>query len=323
MVLDNMAEIKSGDTHRLEEARRNIESLVRGKSEVVELALIALIAGGHLLLEDTPGVGKTLLALSLAKSIQSSFRRIQFTNDTLPADIIGTQVYSRSREKMEFIPGPLFAGVVLADEINRTSPKTQSALLEAMSERRVSVENEVYELPEPFMVIATQNPLEQQGTFPLPENQLDRFLFRTSIGYPGRSAELEILEREIDTGGTADIKPLISLDYLATLRAESAALTFDPALLEYIVDIVEATRRDERLLMGASTRGALMLKKAARAAALVRGRRYVIPEDIKDMAVPVLSHRIVARGDGALRSFERPQAETLVRSILDRIEVPL
>jgi len=323
MVLDNMTEIKSDNMGRLNEARRGIETVVRGKNEVVELALIALLAGGHLLLEDTPGVGKTLLALSLAKSIQSSFRRIQFTNDTLPADIIGTQVYSRSREKMEFIPGPLFAGVVLADEINRTSPKTQSALLEAMSERRVTVENDVYELPEPFMVIATQNPLEQQGTFPLPENQLDRFLFRTSIGYPARSAELEILEREIDTTSTAEIKPLITLDYLKSLRAEVAAVVFDPALLEYIIDIVDATRKDERLLMGASPRGALMLKKAARAAALIRGRRYVIPDDIKDMAVPVLSHRIVARGGAGLQSFGRTQAEAMLRSILDSVEVPL
>ena len=323
MVLDNMTEIKTDETARLAEARRNIEAVVRGKSEVVELALIALLAGGHLLLEDTPGVGKTLLALSLAQSIQSSFRRIQLTNDTLPADIIGTQVYSRSREKMEFITGPLFAGVVLADEINRTSPKTQSALLEAMAEHHVTVENEVYELPEPFMVIATQNPLEQQGTFPLPENQLDRFLFRTSIGYPSRSAELEILEREIDTTSTVNIKPLITLDYLRSLRAEVASVVFDPALLEYIIDIVEATRRDERLLMGASPRGALMLKKAARAAALIRGRRYVIPDDIKDMSVPVLSHRLVARGGSGAYASERRQSETLLRSILDRIEVPL
>ncbi len=308
---------------KLEAIRSNIESVVRGKSGVVELSLVALLAGGHLLLEDSPGVGKTLLALSLAKSVDALFRRVQFTNDTIPSDIIGSQIFSRTSEKMEFIPGPIFANIVLADEINRTSPKTQSALLEAMAEGRISVENEVFELPQPFMVVATQNPLEQQGTFPLPENQLDRFLIRASIGYPSREAEMEILEREIDMKTVDDIGSVLSMDDVSSLRVAANKVKMDKSLLNYLLDIVEATRRDERIELPVSPRGALMLKKAAKALALVRGRDYVTPDDIKRLAVPVLSHRIVPRGNAGGVFADRTQAESLINTIVESIEVPL
>jgi len=303
--------------------RKNVSRVVRGKESTVELALTALFAGGHILLEDIPGVGKTLLALSLARSIRCPFRRIQFTNDTIPADILGSMVYSRKDERFRFVPGPIFAGVLLADEINRTSPKTQSALLEAMTERRVTVENEVHPLPEPFLVIATQNPIDHHGTFPLPENQLDRFLLRTSLGYPDREAEREILRHDIGPADAEQLAPVLDGDDIARLRYVVRRVHLDPSVLDYILALADATRNDSRLRLGVSPRGALMLKQSAQALAFLRGRSYVTPDDIKALTEPVWAHRILTRSGESQSDASKRDAQAVLTEILDRIPVPV
>lgn len=306
---------------KLRLVKANIEGVIKGKGKTVDLALVTLIAGGHLLLEDIPGVGKTMLAIALARSVDCSFRRIQFTNDTIPADILGANVYSRQEERFKFIEGPIFAGVVLADEINRTSPKTQSALLEAMTERQISMENKVYPLPNPFMVIATQNPIEHHGAFPLPESQLDRFLIRLMPGYPDRNAEREILKQNISPKAARLIDPVITPKEILQAKKEVLQVRFDESLYEFLLDIVERTRNDQRLLLGASPRGALMLKRAAQANAYYHGRDFALPDDIKSLVTPVLGHRIILKGKGEAAS-ERA-LEAILDSILQTVAAPV
>lgn len=301
----------------------NVESVFRGKPEIVRLATTCLLANGHLLVEDVPGVGKTLLARALAVSVGLEFSRIQFTSDLLPADIIGVNVYDQGRAEFVFKPGPIFANVVLADEINRTAPRTQSSLLEAMSERQVSIDDKTHVLEAPFLVIATQNPLESHGTYPLPESQLDRFLMRISVGYPARDVETAIL---LDRSGDEPIDALESVlgpGEVLALQRHVDAVRFDDSLADYVMDIVEATRATARLTSGVSTRGALALVRACRAWALVDGRTYCTPDDVKAMAVPVLAHRVtLGTGEQVLGSSRRA-AEQLLHELLASVEVPV
>jgi MoxR-like ATPase len=274
--------------------RALIERRIVGKPEVIELALVCVLAGGHLLLEDVPGVGKTTLGLTIARALGGRFKRVQFTSDLLPSDILGATILDPRTGAFTFRPGPIFANVVLADEINRTTPRTQSALLEAMNEGQVSVDGETLALPDPFLVIATQNPHEYQGTWPLPDSQLDRFLVRTSMGYPSREAERAILRGEARF--YEDDRP-ITAGALAALRAEVAAVRVHAELEDYVLDLVAATRSSPALARGVSIRGAEALLRAARALARLRGRDFVVPEDIRALAVPVLAHRVLPRAE--------------------------
>ena len=273
-----------------------IQEVIQGKTQVIEQALVAFLAGGHLLLEDVPGVGKTTLANSMAGALGGQFSRIQFTSDMLPSDVIGVTFLDPESKQFAFRNGPIFGNVVLADEINRSPPKTQSALLEAMNEKRVSSDGITHDLPSPFMVIATQNPHEHSGTFLLPDSQLDRFLIRLSMGYPDRQAERAVLR----AGGfrKSQLKPALAAEELAGLMESVESVTVHAAVEDHLLDLIEKTRNDPRLLRGASTRGAESLFRAIRALAVVRGRSYCIPEDVRELAVPVLAHRVVPRSDG-------------------------
>jgi MoxR-like ATPase len=295
--------------------RSNVETVFRGKERIVRLTVASLVARGHLLLQDVPGVGKTTLALAVARSIGVSFRRIQFTSDLLPSDIIGVSVYASNKESFEFRPGPIFSNVVLADEINRTTPRTQSALLEAMSEGSVSVDNVTHGLPDPFMVIATQNPLEHHGTYPLPESQLDRFLMRLSIGYPGRQVEKSILTERGFREPVDQLEPVLESQQVRALQRTVAEVQADESIVEYILDIVEATRRDGRVRIGVSTRGALSLLRAARALALVDGRGFVIPDDVRSLIIPCLAHRLALSETGEEGERSRVVLEDLAGSV--------
>lgn len=307
---------------KLDNIISSMKRVIRGKDETIELSMVALLAGGHLLLEDVPGVGKTMLAVSLARSVQCSYKRIQFTNDTIPADILGTMVYSRKEEQFRFVAGPIFAGIVLADEINRASPKSQSALLEAMTEQKVSIENKVFKLPEPFLVIATQNPADHHGTFPLPESQLDRFLLTTNMGYPGREAEKEILSENIGPDNARNLEPVIDADEILSLRKEVSRVRVENDVLEYILDLVSATRNSKELSLGVSPRGALMLKQASQALAYLKGRDYVLPDDIKTLVLPVWAHRVKTGGLSLGLDGDRAQAEEILESIVKSTKTP-
>jgi MoxR-like ATPase len=299
---------------------RQIELVLRGKRRAVHLALVCLFAEGHLLIEDVPGVGKTSLAKAIARSIDGAWRRIQFTPDLLPSDVTGASVWDRARNDFDFRPGAVFANVVLADEINRASPKTQSALLEAMEERQVTVDTNTYRLPNPFMVIATQNPVELEGTYPLPEAQLDRFLLRLRIGYPDRDAELAILDvygdRELDID---DLEPVCDAETVAVWSKSLSQIHIAPELQGYVVDLADATRHHRDLLLGVSPRGALGLQRAARALAASVGRPYVIPDDIKALAPAVLEHRLVLSPEALMRGVS---AADVLSSVLDSVPVP-
>jgi len=295
-----------------------VEEVIRGKRGAVEMAVVAALAGGHVLLEDVPGVGKTTLASALAAALGGSFRRIQCTSDLLPGDMLGVNVLQPGGAEFRFRPGPLFANVVLADELNRATPRTQSALLEAMSERRVSVDGVTRELPRPFVVIATQNPHEMHGTYPLPDSQLDRFLVRLSMGYPDRESERAVLRaggfRRVVQRGDAAPAPALSAEDLDALLASVDDVSVHPDVEDYLLDLIDRTRVDPRLVRGASTRGAEALYRAARALALVRGRRFVVPEDLRALAVAVLAHRVIPR--------DQAPAAPIIRAILASLPVP-
>ena len=301
----------------------NIERVICGKSEAVTLAMVTLLARGHLLIEDVPGVGKTTLAHSFARSLNCSFKRIQFTSDLLPSDIIGLSVFNQHSREFEFRAGPVFANIVLADEINRTTPKTQSSLLEAMNDAQVSVENHTHPLPRPFMVIATQNPVEYQGTFPLPESQLDRFLIRLHMGYPDAEDEKRILTARRVVGRADEIGPVLTAEEVLALQEVAGCVTMDDALTDYLMAIVTATRSRPDLDLGVSTRGAVFLYRAAQAMALVEGRTYCLPDDVKRLVIPVFAHRIVV--NPGIESFGRhtDDAKDILTEILEQVPVPL
>ncbi len=291
----------------------NVGQVIHGKRQEIQLAVVCLLAEGHLLIEDIPGVGKTSLAKALAASLQCTWKRVQFTPDLLPTDLVGVSIYSRSTETFDFRPGPLFANIVLADEINRASPKTQSALLEAMEERQISVEGRSYPLPPPFMVIATQNPVEQEGTYRLPESQLDRFLLRLTLGYPGRDAELSILDSQSNIEPLAELRPVVTAaEVLAMIDAVRGVHIAD-ALKGYLVDLADASRRHAGITLGMSPRATLQLARATRAHAAASGRKYGTPDDVKAVASAVLCHRLIIRADAAARGLtaHRAVAEVL------------
>ena len=301
----------------------NIAQVIKGKPQVIEMAVVCLLARGHLLIEDVPGVGKTTLAHSLARSLDCSFKRIQFTSDLLPSDIVGISMFNRQKQAFEFMPGPLFANIVLADEINRTTPKTQSSLLEAMSESQISVDNQTYPLQQPFMVIATQNPAEYHGTFPLPESQLDRFLMRLRIGYPTPDEEKKVLDRPQLLHPADEIQPVLSAQHIVDLQAQAEKVRMEDSLMDYLLAIVFATRHNELLSLGVSTRGALALCRAAKALALVRDRTYCLPEDIKELAPTVLSHRVMLSRSQGMRTNTVEHTERVIQDILETVPVPV
>ncbi|MCA1726357.1 MAG: AAA family ATPase [Actinobacteria bacterium] len=299
---------------------QNVEHVVQGKSREVWLALVTLLAEGHLLIEDVPGVGKTMLAKAMARSIDCSFRRIQFTPDLLPTDVTGVNVYNQERGDFEFKPGAVFANIVLGDEINRASPKTQSALLESMEEHQVTVDAVTYQLGQPFMVIATQNPIEHEGTYPLPEAQLDRFMVRLSIGYPGPEAEAGILATHGVTSSLDDIGPVTDAPGISDMIRATRHVHVADALRSYIVDITGATRSHPDIYLGASPRASIMLLRAARAMAASNGRDYVIPDDVKTLAVPVLAHRVIAAADAVMAGRS---TEAILSELLGEVSVPV
>ena len=297
----------------------NVESVLLGKHQPVRRALTALLAGGHVLLEDVPGVGKTVLARAIARSIGCSFSRIQFTPDLLPTDILGVSVYNAETGRFVFKRGSIFANIVLADEINRTTPRTQSALLEAMNESQVTMDGETYPLGPPFMVIATQNPFEFEGTYFLPENQLDRFMMRVGIGYPDRQTELRILTEQPGRTRLEQLEPVMSADELLDCQKLVHAVKMDTAILEYVVSIAEATRRREELALGLSPRGTLALVQAAKASAVLAGRDYVVPDDVKELIVPVVGHRLLTK---ALAQDGSMAAEGVLERIIQTVPAP-
>lgn len=297
----------------------NVERVIVGKHAEVELALIALMCQGHILIEDVPGVGKTTLAKTLSKSVGCSFKRIQFTPDLLPSDVTGVTIYNQKSGEFEFRSGPVMAQIVLADEINRATPKTQSALLEAMEERQVTIDGDTYALPSPFMVMATQNPIEYEGTFPLPEAQLDRFMMRISLGYPARADEITILSAQQQSNPFDDIGQVVSVEELIDLQLRVRAVYVDPLVMEYIVDITTATREHQEVYLGASPRGSQSLFRAAQARASIQGRDYAIPDDVKALAAATLAHRLIVSPAARIRNVDTRQ---IVREILDTVSVP-
>jgi len=302
--------------HRLE---ASVSRALVGKPEVVRLAVVGLLARGHLLIEDVPGVGKTTLAAALARSIGAGFQRIQFTSDMLPSDVIGVSIWEPAKSDFVFKPGPLFTNIVLADEINRTTPKTQSSLLEAMNEAQVSLDHSTYPLPRPFMVLATQNPREHEGTYPLPESQLDRFLLRIRIGYPGAPDEKSVL-RGAGSPVLETLVPVLQAEDVMALQEEADRVRADESVLDYIMALVAATRTSPLLSLGVSPRGSLALLRAARAQALADGRDYLVPDDVKSLAVPALAHRVMVKGRGAQGGGM--DAEDVLRSIVQDVPVP-
>jgi MoxR-like ATPase len=305
------------DLHRA--LARNIGEVIQGKPETIDLILLGLIAEGHLLVEDVPGVGKTTLAKALARSIDGQYGRIQFTPDLLPSDVVGVNVWNRSAGQFDFRPGPIFANVVLADEINRASPKTQSALLEAMAERQVTIDGTTRHLPPPFLVIATQNPIENEGTYPLPESQLDRFLLKVSVGYPDRDAELQILDAHGDADLLAELGPVVTVAQVNGLAAAARTVHMAPALQGYLVDLAAATRDHPHVAVGMSPRATLALQRVARARAATRNRTYVTPDDIKALAVPVLAHRLLL---SPAARVAQATAESVVLDVLGTVPQP-
>jgi MoxR-like ATPase len=297
----------------------NVEKVIVGKHEEVTLALLALICRGHVLIEDVPGVGKTMLAKAIAKSLGCSFRRIQFTPDLLPSDITGVSIFNQKTREFEFRPGPVMSQIVLTDEINRATPKTQSALLEAMEERQVTVDGVTYPMPKPFLVMATQNPIEYEGTFPLPEAQLDRFLMRVSLGYPAQADEITILNRQQYTHPIEEIGQVLTVEELLTIQEAIKQVYIDPLIKDYIVALVNATRNHPDVYLGASPRGSLALFRTGQARAALEGRDYVIPDDIKAMAEVTLAHRIIVTPAARIKNVN---PRTVVQELLDAVPIP-
>jgi MoxR-like ATPase len=306
--------------HAIAELERNMRSVVLGKPEVVRMCLVALLAGEHVLLEDVPGVGKTLVGKALARSLSGDFCRLQFTPDLLPSDIVGSSLFNSKTSEFEYKRGPIFANVVLADEINRAPPRTQSALLEAMSDSQVSVDGVTYNLPKPFMVIATQNPFEFEGTYALPESQLDRFLLRISMGYPDREAERQVLATHRDGEPVEQLQPVLSSEQIVELQKGVRQVAVEDSLYDYILDIVDVTRRCEELHVGVSTRGGLSLYRAAQASALIDGREFVVPDDVKQLTSSVLAHRVLTKG--YVQGDSRRVAESIIQRLVDEVPVP-
>jgi len=302
-----------------ERVSANVEQVIIGKRRAVELVLIALICKGHVLLEDVPGVGKTVLAKSVARSIGCTFKRIQFTPDLLPSDVTGVSIYNQATGQFEYRPGPVVAQIVLADEINRATPKTQSSLLESMEEKQLTVDGVTHPLPQPFLVLATQNPIEYEGTFPLPEAQLDRFLLRISLGYPDKADELLILERQRKQHPIDTLGQVISADELIQMQEQIKDVYVDELIKDYIVSLVIATRHHEDVYLGASPRGSLSLYRASQAHAALRGRDYVTPDDVKALAEPVMGHRLIINPAARIRNI---QAGAIVADILGAVPVP-
>lgn len=322
--------LTEGTTATMEAALRKIDALqatvetvIKGKSEAVRLAIVTLIAGGHLLVEDVPGIGKTTLAHSLARALDCTFQRIQFTSDLLPADVIGLSIYNQNKAVFEWRPGPIFANIVLADEINRTTPKTQSALLEAMAEGQVTAEGRTHPLPAPFMVVATQNPIEHHGTYPLPESQMDRFMLRLRIGYPDAADEKQILRDRQRREPLDHVRPVASGDEIRALQNFVAEVRVDDAIVDYLMRIAAATRETEMLDLGVSPRGTLALFRAAQALALTESRTYCLPDDVKRLVIPVFAHRVVvsSRFSSSLRRSE--ESEAVLTELMKTISVPI
>jgi MoxR-like ATPase len=311
-----MSEVKELSSRLLE----NIQTVIVGKAEVVRLILICLLSHGHMLLEDVPGMGKTMLVRTLAKSLGCTFSRIQFTPDLLPSDVLGVSIFNQKTQEFEFKQGPIMAQIVLADEINRTSPRTQSSLLECMEEDQITVDGDTYKLPKPFMIMATQNPVEYEGTYPLPESQLDRFLIKANLGYPSYQEEMEILDRLEKRHPISKIKQVFNIEDLVQLRDYVVKVHIDDTLKDYIVKVVQATRTHADIALGASPRGSLGLMKCSKAMAGLMGRNFVIPDDIKSLARPILAHRLVLKPEAHLKGRK---AEDIIDEVLTRIPLNL
>jgi MoxR-like ATPase len=310
-------------SHKARELEKAIHSVIRGKDDVVRLALVSIFARGHLLIEGVPGVGKTTLGQALARAIACTFQRVQFTSDMLPSDVLGISVYSALEQQFEFKRGPVFTNVLLADEINRTTPKTQSALLEAMNEGQVTVDAHSYELPQPFLVIATQNPVEHHGTYPLPESQLDRFLLRVRMGYPDPRSEREILRSEAGASQLADLRPVLTGADVIEMQQSVQQIRVDESLVSYALEIVRRTRESEFLSLGVSPRGAQALYRAAQAMAFLEGRAFCTPEDFKPLVVPVFAHRVVVNGLYASTLKKSEQSDQVLKEIVENVAVPV
>jgi MoxR-like ATPase len=314
---------KAAVSSKATELEKAIRRVIRGKDDVVRLALVSIFARGHLLIEGVPGVGKTTLGQALARALDCTFQRVQFTSDMLPSDVIGISVYSASDQRFEFKRGPVFTNVLLADEINRTTPKTQSSLLEAMNEGQVTVDAHSYELPQPFLVIATQNPVEHHGTYPLPESQMDRFLIRARMGYPEAAAEREILRSEAGVSRLEDLRPVLTGAEVLEMQQAVKRIRVDESLVSYALEIVRRTRESEFLSLGVSPRGSQALYRAAQAMAFLDGRTYCTPEDFKPLAVPVFAHRVVVSGLYASTLKKSEQADQVLREIVENVAVPV
>ncbi len=318
-----MSQTASTNLQRAALLESALKSIVRGKDDVVRLALVAIFARGHLLIEGVPGVGKTTLGQAIARAIDCRFQRIQFTSDMLPSDVLGISIYSATEQRFEFKHGPIFTNVLLADEINRTTPKTQSALLEAMNEHQVTVDGHPHMLPQPFLVIATQNPVEHHGTYPLPESQLDRFLLRVRMSYPEAESEREILRGDAGAIRLDDLTTVLTGDDVVALQQEVSRVTVDEALIDYTLQIVQKTRDSEQLTLGVSPRGSLMLYRAAQAMALLDGRTCATPDDFKQLAVATFAHRVVVNARYSSTMKRSEQAEQIVRDIVESVAVPI
>jgi MoxR-like ATPase len=316
-------QLHSASGTRATAIEQSLRSIIRGNDEVVRMAMVCVLARGHLLIEGVPGVGKTTLAHALARTLECTFQRLQFTSDMLPSDVLGISVYSAQEQQFEFKAGPVFTNILLADEINRTTPKTQSALLEAMNEGQVTMDGHSHPLPQPFLVIATQNPVEHHGTYPLPESQLDRFLLRLHMGYPQKASEREILRSEAGAARLDQITPVATGEEIIAMQEEVKLVKVDDSLVDYALEIVKRTRESESLALGVSPRGSLMLYRAAQAMAYLDGRKFATPTDFKTLATPVFSHRVVVNARYSSTLKKADQAETIIRDIVQSIPVPV